>query len=271
VKSFEERDPVGAETCVIVEVPHAGIFVPAECLAELCAPARAIARDADLYVDEIYAGAPSAGASLLAARLSRYVVDLNRGEEDIDAESVEGGPASSRAPRGIIWRLSSDRDRVLTGPLPRKSFEHRVRSFYRPYHERLQALIADKRARFGRAIVLAAHSMPSVGRRGHTDLDAVRADVVPGTRGRTSAAGPIIDLVDQFFRTRGFEVRHDLPYSGGFTTQHYGRPADGVHVIQIELARRLYMDEFTLLPSPERMEKLRALCTDLVGAVGRAP
>jgi N-formylglutamate deformylase len=111
--------------------------------------------------------------------------------------------------------------------------------------------------------------MPSVGRAGHGDPSHVRADVVPGTRGKTSAARPLIDVVDAHARAGKLSVSHDDPYQGGFTTQHYGRPAHDCHVIQVELARRLYMDEARLAKS-EGFERLQDWCTDLVGALGAA-
>ena len=117
-------------------------------------------------------------------------------------------------------------------------------------------------------MILAAHSMPSVARLAHGDAGQVRADVVPGTRGRTSAAPKYIDAVDAHARARGWSVAHDDPYKGGFTTQHYGRPRDHVHVVQVELARRLYMDEGTYRPIPGAFDDVRAWCRALVRRLG---
>lgn len=235
----------------------------------MIAPARCIARDADLWVDELHRDAPLVGATLLSATYSRYVVDLNRAEDAIDNEAVEGADDKLQAPRGVIWRLSSDRDRVLASPLTRKEYEARLRDFYAPYHLALHELIQEKKAKFGYAIVLAAHSMPSVnGPRtgGVSDAGSVRAraDFVPGTRGRTSASGRLIDALDGFLARRGFDVRHDVPYAGGHTTQHYGRPANHVHVIQLEMARRLYMDEPSCTRHPEAFASLQNTCRELV-------
>lgn len=265
---FSVVEPTTEETPLVVEVPHAGIHVDGPALATLAAPARSVGRDADLYVDELYADAPARGATLLAAHLSRYMVDLNRAETDLDAASVEGAPPTARATRGIVWRLTSDGVRVLDAPLSRGELERRLDVVYRPYHRTLAALLERKRARFGFAVLLAAHSMPSVGRAGHGDPSAVRADVVPGTRGRTSASGRVIDVVDAHARHAGLSVRHDDPYQGGYTTQHYGRPDLHVHVVQVELARRLYMDEASLQKNAN-FDRLRAWCAELAGELGR--
>jgi N-formylglutamate amidohydrolase len=255
---------------LVVEIPHAGVYVDPASLANMVARAASIARDADLHVDALYAGAAALGAHVLASRVSRYVVDLNRAEQDVDPGAVVGAPRDTRATRGLVWRLTSDGDEVLARPISRAELERRLEWLYRPYHARLADLIAAKRQRFGFAIVLAAHSMPSVGRAGHPDHSRARADVVPGTRGRTSAAGSVIDVVDRVAAAHGLTVAHDDPYKGGFTTQHYGQPRSGVHVVQVEVARRLYMDEATLAVDPPRFARLRRFCDDLVAALASA-
>jgi N-formylglutamate amidohydrolase len=196
------------------------------------------------------------------------VIDLNRGAEDFDGLAVEGGP-SSNLPRGLIWRTSTEGDPILPRRLSQAELERRLASVYRPYHAALAGLLARKKSRFGRAILLCGHSMPSQGRRGHVDVGVGRADVVPGTRGRTSASGPIIDTVERVAVELGFSVKHDDPYKGGFSTGHYGQPQDGTHAIQIELARRLYMDEERLCPVPERLRRAAALAAALVTALGQ--
>jgi len=264
---FSVTEPTRDETPLVVEIPHAGLIVDGPTLARLAAPARAIGRDADLYVDDLYADAATRGATVLVSHVSRYVVDLNRSEQDVDSESVEGVVSSTRATRGVVWRLTSDGARVLEAPLTRAELERRLDAYYRPYHRTLAALLERKRARFGYAVVLAAHSMPSVGRAGHGDPHAARADVVPGTRGRTSASSRFIDAVDAHARAAGLSVAHDDPYQGGYTTQHYGRPDLSVHVVQVELARRLYMDE-PVLTRHAGFERMRVWCTELAAVLG---
>jgi N-formylglutamate deformylase len=265
---FTLHEPARGETAVVVEVPHAGLLVPPEHMRALLAPVRSLGRDADLYVDELYAEATLEGASVLVAHASRYVIDLNRGEHDVDGESVAGAPAG-RMPRGLIWRLTTDGERAVSAPLPREELEGRLATIYHPYHRALAGALERKVARFGHAVLLAAHSMPSVGRFAHGDEGARRADVVPGSRGRTSADAGFIDLVDAHARAAGWSVAHDNPYKGGFTTQHYGRPAQGVHAVQVELARRLYMDEPSLCKLPGRFEAVRTWCRALVAKLGK--
>lgn len=266
---FEVIEPKSGETPVVVEVPHAGLSFDAESLSYTVAPARSIARDADLLVDALFEDAPAEGATLLYARASRYVVDLNRSEADIDQDAVEGA-GRTPWPRGLIWRLTTDGEPILTKRLPRSELERRLDLVYRPYHRVLEQLLARKRARFGFAILLCAHSMPSQARRGHAEPAGARADIVPGTRGRTTAAGAVIDVVDKHARSCGHSVRHDDPYKGGFSTGHYGNPAAAVHAVQVEISRRLYMDESTLRADTQGFRGVREFARTLVARLAFA-
>jgi N-formylglutamate amidohydrolase len=268
---FERIDPRGPETPVIVEIPHAGLESAPPFLEPLTAPARSMARDADLYVDALYQGAADEGATVLVARTSRYVIDVNRGETDVDAEVVEGARADVRLHHGLVWRTTSDGEPAMSRRLTVRELEERLDLVWRPYHRELAAMIERKRSCFGIAIVLAAHSMPSLDRGPRRDaVESVRsrADVVPGTRGRRSAAARFIDAVEEHAISHGWTVRHDDPYAGGFTTQHYGRPAESVHAVQVELSRRLYLDETTLRPLPS-FGAVEAWCRALVSKLGR--
>lgn len=256
---------------VLVEIPHAGLWVPSAVEHELSAPQDALRRDADIHVDLLCENVASHGAARLAAKVSRYVVDLNRSADDVDAAAVVGHPAPVRGqPRGVVWRATTDGRPVLRQPLTYAQLVERLAQYYTPYHDALQNTLRTLQQRHGYVILVAAHSMPSRGRSLHTDAGVRRADVVPGTRGRTSASGAIIDAVDAHFRAAGLSVRHDDPYRGGFTTQHYGRPADGVHAVQVELNRALYVNEQTGEPLwGNGFELIRQLMESLVETLGQ--
>jgi len=263
--SFRVVEPVGNPSPVIVEIPHSATAVDPACMPWLVAPVRCLGRDADLHVDELFRDAPSVGATLIVAELSRYVCDLNRDVDDIDSESVEAasGPDS---PHGLVWHRSTDGHRALPCPLPSHELRRRLDEYYYPYHRTVRRLLDERRHEFGHAILLCAHSMPSRGRVGNSDAGRKRADLVPGSRGRTTAAPSVIDTVDGLARKLGWSVTHDDPYRGGFTTLHYGQPSHGWHALQIEISRARYMDEASLLKHAG-FEAARTLCHSLVSAL----
>jgi N-formylglutamate deformylase len=266
---FSVHEPEASrETPLLVEVPHAGLDVPPELSSSLLATARSIARDADLYVDELYQDAVAEGATLIVSHVSRYVVDLNRGEGDVDSESVVGARANPKAPRGLIWRLSTDVEPCLRAPLSALELGARLDIVYRPYHAKVLEVLQRKRQKFSHAILLAAHSMPSAGRTAHGDAGHIRTDVVPGTQGRTTAMSKVIDAVDAHARNAKLSVKHDEPYRGGFSTRNYGRPRESMHAVQVELARRLYMDEGSLIRKAGAFETTRAWCRELCAQLG---
>ena len=141
--------------------------------------------------------------------------------------------------------------------------DRRIAAYYHPYHAALAGLLQRKLDAFGFVILVAAHSMPSTGRDAQ-GTETPRADVVPGTRGRTSAASLVIDTVEATALAHELSVRHDNPYRGGFTTTQYGRPRRNVHAVQIEVARRLYMDEVSLAVRPEGVARLSAYYDDVL-------
>ncbi len=263
--TFDLTLPTGDESPVVVEVPHAGFAVPEHVRGQITASYAAVQRDADIYVDKLYAHAPRHGATLLVSNVSRYVVDLNRSPDDVDAETVPDHPSPRPSqPRGVVWRVTTDGRHALLRPLRYEEFRERIDLYHRPYHEALRRALARARERFGWAILVAGHSMPSIGRLAHANPGSLRADVVPGTRGRTTADARVIDLVDAHFRQAGLSVKHDDPYRGGFTTGHYGRPQEGWHAIQIEINRGLYVHEATGEPRHGDFERIQAILDDLV-------
>ena len=148
-------------------------------------------------------------------------------------------------------------------------YEERLSTYYHPYHEALSSELCRIRDKFGYAILVAAHSMPSAGRSARGERLMRRADVVPGTLGRTSADERIIDFVDAHFRQGGLSVAHDNPYRGGWSTAHYGRVQEGLHAIQIELNRDLYVDERTGEPRIDKWEPLTKTLMRLIYGLGR--
>lgn len=268
--SFVEINaPKTAPTPVLVEVPHSGLQVPPEVESEIDATPLAVLRDSDIYVDQLYQRAPQQGATLLVSRVSRYVVDLNRGPDEVDSAAVPRHPNARHIPaRGVVWRARTDGTPLLRAPLTTQQFARRLELFYDPYHQTLREVAARMRQEHGHVVIVAAHSMPSTGRRVFGGRHVRRADVVPGTRGRSTADGRIIDLIDRHFRDAGLSVKHDDPYRGGWTTSSYGAPRRGQHAVQIELNRALYVDEQTSEIKKSEFARLQEVLDQLLRKLG---
>lgn len=262
--------PETTPTPVLVEVPHSGLQIPPEVEAQIRATPFAALRDSDIFVDRLYQGSPRYGATLVVSRISRYVVDLNRGPDEVDVTAVPKHPRARHIPaRGVVWRARTDGTPLLRSPLTVEQFTRRLERYYEPYHRTLRETAADLHKRHGQVLILAAHSMPSTGRRTFGGREVRRADVVPGTRGRSTADGRIIDLVDSHFRDAGLSVKHDDPYRGGWTTSTLGAPTRGQHAVQIELNRALYVDERTSEVKTVEFTRLQTVLEELVDKLGK--
>jgi N-formylglutamate amidohydrolase len=121
---------------------------------------------------------------------------------------------------------------------------------YQPYHALLAGLVADTRRQFGLCVLIDCHSMPSVGGPMDQDPGARRVDVVLGDAHGTSCAPAVVDTAERLLKSLGFAVARNVPYAGGYTTRHYGQPGVGVHALQVEINRALYMDERAVARGP---------------------
>lgn len=269
---FRIESPDEPRLPVVVDVPHAGEWIPEEAAREMIVGDRLLRRDLDLYVDQFWSEAPSCGATLVVSNVSRYVVDLNRAPDDVSPAAVEGGEKTYEPgyyqERGVVWRETTDGTPVMAEPLDREAFEQRLDRFYYPYHEALQEAVEEVREEFGYCILVDGHSMPSTGREGHSDPGRRRADIVPGDVEGSSCDRTVRWTVEHHFRDRGFSVRPNDPYQGGWITRRYGRPEGGIHAIQIEVNRDLYMDEESFRIKEEGMERLRETCGELLEELG---
>jgi len=258
---------------VVLSVPHAGLATAT--LGGPLDPAVDLRGDADYAVDQLYGIHEGAAAAELpevpwvAASLSRFVCDLNRHPDDVSAEAVPEHPAPrNQDGRGFLWKVTTSGQTALVRPLTLGEWEAR-RAIHDAYHGAIVEGLKRAKARFGFALLVDGHSMPSVGRSGHRDPGRERADVVPGDRDGTSCSPALSRLVGEHFRERGYRVAFNDPYKGGFITTHHGRPAEDVHAIQIELRRDLYMDESTFALKAEGFERLAQTLRALIVRLGR--
>ena len=256
----------------MLSVPHAGVATTG--FESEVAPSLDVRCDADLMVDTLYqVGVGESGGVWLGpyvvATLSRFVCDMNRDADDVSLLAVPEHPRPGNADgRGFVWTVTTNGSPALARPLSLAAWEAR-RAVHAAYHAALSESLEAARRRFGYAVLLDGHSMPSVGRTGHKDPGRARAEVVPGDRDGTSCSPALSRLVGQHFEAEGYAVAFNDPYRGGFITTHHGRPADGIHAIQVELRRDLYMDEATFTAKPEGFRRLQRSLAGLLAALDR--
>lgn len=247
--------PVAQTLPVVLASPHSGRAYPADFLRQTHLDTAVLRRAEDAYVDELFALAAKSGVPMLKALYPRCFVDANREAYEVDPAMFEGalpGHANTRSPRvaaglGCLPRVAFDGQPLYRRRLPVAELERRLAWYYRPYHAALRRLIDETLERFGHCILVDCHSMPSnspVGLGGKGG----RVDFVLGDNHGAACAPALIGLAESWLRVRGYRAVRNQPYAGGFTTQHYGAPGRGVHVLQVEINRALYMDEAGMSP-----------------------
>ena len=254
---IDVRRPRRQTAPLVFASPHSGSAYDPAFVAQSRLDERNLRRSEDSFVDEIFAGAPKIGAPLVCALYPRVYLDPNREPYELDPEMfaeplpdhVKTRSERVRAGFGTIARMSASGAEIYAGKMPFAEAERRIAALYRPYHDALERLVEETFRDFGMALVVDCHSMPSVG--GPTDQDrgAPRPDVVLGDRFGTSCLPAVTEAAERILRGLGFAVQRNEPYAGAFTTARYGRPSQGVHALQIEVNRRLYMNEATMARS----------------------
>lgn len=254
---FEVAEPARLASPLVFSSPHSGNIYPRRFLAVARLHETTLRRSEDAYVDELLAGVTALGAPLIKARFPRSYLDLNREPYELDPRMFEGSLppfANTRSLRvagglGTIARVVGQAQEIYARRVPVREAIGRIEKLYKPYHACLHSLIERARQRFGLAILVDCHSMPSGLLRLGTAALSPKTDFVVGDRYGTSAAPEYVEAVEGVLRQCGYSVQRNKPYAGGFITEHYGNPPQDYHALQIEVNRALYMDEHNLTKS----------------------
>jgi N-formylglutamate amidohydrolase len=259
--------PQGAPSAPLVFAsPHSGGHYPEAMIEALRLDPLLLRGSEDSLVDSLIAPAPALGATVIHARIARAYVDLNREPWELDPTMFEdelpdfarARTARVAAGLGAIARVAGGKE-IYRRKLTFAEAKDRIEAVHQPYHDALTRLLAQARAAHGMALLVDWHSMPSAAARAPGGRDGRRrgdSDIVLGDRFSAACAPAITGLVEQTFIELGYRCVRNAPYAGGYTTEHYGRPARRTHALQVEINRALYMDETTRLAN-DGFAKLR--------------
>ncbi len=237
---------------LVLDSPHSGTEYP-EDFRHAC-DLQALRGAEDTHVEALWGFAPSLGAAMVDARFPRNYVDVNRALDEVDETLLDEpwpGPVSAgpkvRLGKGLVWRMLDDGTPIYDRKLSVREMQSRIDRCWRPYHEALEAAVRAARGRHGYVIHINCHSMPAVAQAYATEHPGlVHADFVLGDRDGTSADPRLTQGIERFLNSRGYSVSVNHPYKGVEIVRKHGRPAENQHSIQLEVNRRLYMDESTL-------------------------
>lgn len=273
---FDLYLPDRRETPVVFSSPHSGKDYPQSFLSRSALDERSIRSSEDAFVDVLFSQAPQLGAPLLASRVPRAFIDLNRSADELDPALIEGIVRAPHNPRvssglGVIPRVVANGRPIYRGKLPLREAHERLEQVWHPYHDALRHLLEESRALFGEAILLDCHSMPHEAIETHARSNQPRPDVVLGDRFGAAASRIVVEEIEAAFEEAGLRVARNAPFAGAYIAQAYGRPSRNQHVVQIEIDRALYMDEATIQPRAD-FAAFHQLITDVIARIagGRA-
>jgi N-formylglutamate deformylase len=265
---------IAGTTPLVLDSPHSGVNYPQD-FGHACDPA-ALRRAEDTHVEKLYDFAPPLGVAWVEALFPRSYLDVNRNTTEIDVtlfdeewpDAVETDAkalAKVRLGKGLVWRITDEGVPIYERRLTVGEVQSRIERCWKPYHDAVRAAIDAAHARHGYSIHLNCHSMPAVAGDYSTDFPGlVHADFVIGDRDGSSASPALSRKVCDHLRSLGYSVEYNHPYKGVELVRRYGEPAHDRHSIQVEINRRLYMDESTLEPH-DGFEPLKRNLRSLVG------
>ncbi len=255
-------EPAAQAAPFVLCSPHSGRVYPRFFLAQSRLDPQSLRKSEDCYVDELFAHVAELGAPLIAARFPRAYLDVNREPYELDPDLfIERLPdyANTQSVRvagglGTVARIVADGEEIYRSRISLGAALERIELLYRPFHAKLMQLVERTREQFGFAILIDCHSMPSSSM---SQPGGARPDFVLGDRFGASCDAGITRFVREALAALGYEVQLNRPYAGGYITEHYGRPAQGVHALQLEINRGLYLDEnrFTLNEAAARLQR----------------
>ena len=245
---FEIIEPAEWRGPVVFNSPHSGRIYPRAFLLSSRLDLTTLRRSEDSFVDDLAFGVIARGYPLMRAHFPRCYIDVNREPYELDPRMFDGrlpSFANTRSMRvagglGTVARVVGDAQEIYDQRISVDDALRRIENLYKPYHRALRRLFSKVHRDFGAAMLIDCHSMPSS--TGGRD-ERPRADVVLGDRYGTSCVPAVSETIETTLRGLGYAVSRNKPYAGGFITEHYGNPAVGLHAIQLEFNRALYMDE----------------------------
>jgi N-formylglutamate amidohydrolase len=247
-RAFEVLEPAELRAPLVFNSPHSGSVYPEDFLSASRIDLATLRRSEDSFMDELIGDLCGSGFAVVRVNFPRSYVDVNREPYELDPRMFVGrlpSFANTRSMRvagglGTIPRVVGDGQEIYRERLSVEDALGRIEALYKPYHRALRRLINRVHQTFGTSVVVDCHSMPSIG---VSRDEPRRPDMVIGDRYGTSCAALLADIVEDTMTSLGYSVGRNKPYAGGFITEHYGNPASGLHAIQIELNRAIYMDE----------------------------
>jgi len=243
----------GTEVPILISIPHCGTDFPDELKDQYNSNLIASPDDTDLFVNQLYDFAPAIGMTLIAAKYSRWVIDLNRDPQSKPLYT-DGRIITALCPTTTFLGEPLYHDeRKEIDPT---EVNRRLEKYYRPYHHQIEENITRLKKKFGKVLLWDCHSIRQVV---PTIQKEKFLDLILGDVDGTSASPGLIETTLGVLDHGSYSVSHNHPFKGGFITRHFGKPSENVHALQLEMTKVNYMDDRETSYDQDRANKMRIL------------
>jgi N-formylglutamate deformylase len=250
---FSISDASATQVPIVISVPHCGVQFPDELKKNFNTSLISAPDDTDWFVDQLYDFAPAMGMTMISAVYSRWVIDLNRDPESkplyTDGRIITGLCPTTTFLGEPLY--NDNRTEVL-----KEETDRRLKTYYWPYHQKIEELLKDLKSRFGKVLLWDCHSIRQV-------VPTIQKDKFPdlilGDAGETSASKELIAVALKNLGSSTYSLNHNHPFKGGFITRHFGKPAEHQHALQLEMSKVNYMDDAELKYNKHRADKMREI------------
>lgn len=258
---FNITSATSTSVSVIISVPHCGTLFPEELKDQYKPEVIQSPDDTDWFVDRLYDFAPSMGITMITAVYSRWVIDLNRDPESKPLYT-DGRIITGLCPTTTFLGESLYKDQRTE--VEAAEIQRRLQAYYFPYHQKIEELFENLKAKFGKVLLWDCHSIRQIVR---TIQEDKFPDLILGNADRCSASPDLIDTALQNLGSGTYSLKHNSPFKGGFITRYFGEPHENRHALQLEMSKINYMDDAEVKYDAVRAEKMRELLKKTLGGL----
>lgn len=249
---FKITEPTVPKVPIIISVPHAGTFIPNDIKSKMNPELSKKLDDTDWFIDKLYGFATDLGITIITANYSRWVVDLNRNPENQPLYN------DGRVITDVVTITDFNGNQIYKdNDVPdSEEVSRRVELYHKPYHEKLDELLKNTKAEFGKVLLFDAHSI-------RKSVPGIRSedfpDLILGDNDETSASPELIKTTIDSLQNKGYDFSHNHPFKGGYITRSFGKPTENIHALQLEMCKTNYMDSSEMIYDEENAERIQVV------------
>ena len=253
---FKITEPIAPKVPIIISIPHAGTFIPEDIKSKMNPELSHKLDDTDWFIDKLYGFATDLGITIITANYSRWVVDLNRNPENQPLYN------DGRVITDVVTVTDFNGNQIYKdNDVPdSEEVSRRVELYHKPYLEKLDELLKNTKAEFGKVLLFDAHSI-------RKSVPGIRSedfpDLILGDNDESSASPELIKTTIHSLQNKGYDFSHNHPFKGGYITRNFGKPSENIHALQLEMCKTNYMDSSEMTYDETNAKRIQVVLKEM--------